>query len=331
MNTSYQKFCTEFGENKVLNNVDLAQFSSFKIGGPADLFVKTQNTGELIKAVNLAGKFKIKYFIIGGGTNLLISDAGYRGLIIKNDSDRIKIVGLKGGNNLNDKSLKMKSAYLEVDSGVGTNRLVRFSLDQGFSGLEAFLGQPGTVGGAIYINAHNMRMGKFIGDCVFSVKLLDSGGNIKDVDNNYMRFGYDESVIQKTRETVISCIFKLSSGVKEELWQIGQSASDYRRNSQPAGYYSSGCTFRNISQSEAVRLATPNYTRSVGYLLDAVGLRGKKIGKVMFSEKHANFIVHRGEVTASDVIKLINLAKELVKKKFKIDLHEEIVYLGRIC
>src|SRR3989338_8076536 len=328
MNSSYQKFIKEFAGNNVFNNVNLAQFSSFKIGGPADLLVKTQNTDELIKAVNVANKFKIKYFIIGGGTNLLISDAGFRGLIIKNDSNRIKIVGLKGGNNKSDKALKMKSVYLEADSGVGTNRLVRFSIDQGFSGLEAFLGQPGTVGGAIYINAHNMNMRKFIGDCVFSVKLLDPDGNIKDVDNNYMKFGYDESVIQKTKETVISCIFKLNSGVKEALWKTGQLASDYRRDSQPVGYYSSGCTFRNISQSDAVRLATPNYTRSVGYLLDAVGLRGKKIGNVMFSEKHANFIVHRGGVMASDVIKLINLAKELVKKKFNIALHEEIVLLG---
>ncbi len=328
MNPSYQKFIKAFGENKVLHNVDLAQFSSFKIGGPADLLFKIQNTDELIKAVNCAKRLNIDYFIIGGGTNLLISDSGFRGLVIKNDSNRIKIVGLKGGNNKTDKSLKMKSIYLEADSGVGTNRLVRFSLDQGFSGLEAFLGQPGTVGGAIYINAHNMKMQKFIGDCVFSVKLLDSDGNIKDADNNYMKFGYDMSILQKTKETVISCIFKLNFGVKEALWKIGQLASDYRRDSQPVGYYSSGCTFRNISQSDAVRLATPNYTRSAGYLLDAVGLRGKKIGNVMFSEKHANFIVHRGEVKALDVIKLINLAKDLVKKKFKIDLHEEIVLLG---
>lgn len=328
MNTPYYKFIKEFGDNKVFYNVDLAQFSSFKIGGPADLLFKAQNSDELIHAVNLAGKLKIKYFIIGGGTNLLISDSGFRGLIIKNDSNRIKIVGLKGGNNKTDKSLKMKSVFLEADSGVGTNRLVRFSLDQGFSGLEAFLGQPGTVGGAIYINAHNMKMQKFIGDCVFSVKLLDSDGKIKDVDNNYMKFGYDESLIQKTKETVISCIFKLNFAEKESLWKIGQLASDYRRNSQPVGYYSSGCTFRNISQSDAVRMATPNYTRSAGFLLDAAGLRGKKIGNVMFSDKHANFIVHRGEVKSSDVIKLIDLAKELVKKKFNIDLHEEIVYLG---
>ncbi len=328
MNTSYQKFINEFGENKVLINVDLSQFSSFKIGGPADLLIKIQNTDELVKSVNFAKNLKINYFIIGGGTNLLISDSGFRGLIIKNDSNKIKIVGLKGGNNLKDKSLKTNSVFLEADSGVGTNRLVRYTLDQGFSGLEAFLGQPGTVGGALYINAHNMKMQKFIGDCVFSVKLLDTEGNIKDVDHNYMKFGYDESVIQKTKETVVSCIFKLNTEEKEVLWKLGQLASDYRRDSQPVGYYSSGCTFRNISQSDAVRLATPNYTRSVGYLLDAVGLRGKKIGKVMFSEKHANFIIHRGEVKASDVIKLINLAKELVKKKFNIVLHEEIVYLG---
>lgn len=328
MNTSYQKFINEFGENKVLINVDLSQFSSFKIGGPADLLIKIQNTDELVKSVNIAKSLKINYFIIGGGTNLLISDSGFRGLIIKNDSNQIKIVGLKGGNNLKDKSLKTNSVFLEADSGVGTNRLVRYTLDQGFSGLEAFLGQPGTVGGALYINAHNMKMQKFIGDCVFSVKLLDTEGNIKDVDHNYMKFGYDESVIQKTKETVVSCIFKLNTEEKEVLWKLGQLASDYRRDSQPVGFYSSGCTFRNISQSDAVRLATPNYTRSVGYLLDTVGLRGKKIGKVMFSEKHANFIIHRGEVKASDVIKLINLAKELVKKKFNIELHEEIVYLG---
>ena len=93
MNTSYQKFINEFGENKVLINVDLSQFSSFKIGGPADLLIKIQNTDELVKSVNFAKNLKINYFIIGGGTNLLISDSGFRGLIIKNDSNKIKIVG----------------------------------------------------------------------------------------------------------------------------------------------------------------------------------------------------------------------------------------------
>lgn len=316
----YQKVINLLGR-KVAVNEPLSKYSSFRLGGAADLFLKAKTVDELAKAITIAKINKIPVFIMSGGTNLLISDEGFRGLVIKNETDRIRLVGIKGNN-------KIRSVFLEADSGVGVNRLVRYTLEQGLSGLEPFLGQPGSIGGAMWINAHNMRMGKYFGDSVYSATILDERGEMKKVSRSYFNFGYDESILQKTHETVISVVFKLTSRDSESLWKEASSAQEYRSNTQPKGVFSSGCTFRNISQSDAIRLSTPEYTPSAGYILDSLGLKGKAIGGAMFSTEHANFIIHKGQARASDVLELIKLAKKLALTKYNLELKEEIVLVG---
>lgn len=330
MKDSYKKIIDTLGQNRVLTNEPLSKYSTFSLGGPADLFYKALTTAELVKAITTVRACEIPFFIMGGGTNLLIGDKGFRGLVIKNETKSIKLVGAWGKFNSRntDKSTRVNTVYIEVDSGVGVNRLVRFTLDQGFSGLEPFLGQPGSVGGAVYINAHNMHLGKFIGEKVFSAKILKPANEVANVPFSYFKFGYDKSVLQKTGEIVLSVIFKLAAGDKNSLWEKAQEEFDYRRKTQPAGVYTSGCTFRNISESEAVRIATPNYTKSAGYLIESVGLKNYQIGGAKFSQEHANFIVHSGGATASNVLELIRKAQKSIKDKYAINLVEEIVLVG---
>lgn len=321
MRPNYQKLTRLLGETRVLVNEPLSKYSSFRIGGPADLFFRAKTSTDLIVAVSGASSLAIPFFIVGGCTNLLISDKGFSGLVIKNDTSQIKFVGAQGNK-------KVHTVYLQVESGVGINRLVRFCLDQGYSGIQAFMGQPGTVGGAVWINAHNMNKGQFFGEKIVSAKLIDYRGKEKEVSNKYFHFAYDYSIVQKTKEIVISTVLALQVGDKKTLWEEATKVLKYRQQTQPQGKYSSGCTFRNIEKSDAVRLATPEFTCSAGYLLESVGLKGYKVGSVQFSEAHANFIVHQGEGTASDVLKLILLAKEKVRQTFGVDLKEEIVLVG---
>lgn len=330
MKKTQQKIIDILGQARVLVSEGLTKYVSFHIGGPADLFFRAKTQEDLILAIKSAQDLGLPYFVIGGGTNLLIGDGGFRGLVIKNDTSNIRLLGIKGKKTVKSDGVgdTIQKVYLEVDTGVSINRLVRFTLDQGFGGLEFFLGQPGTVGGAVYINAHNMEKGQFFAERIVEAKILGKDGTVKTLPVNYFRFGYDQSVLQQTREIVVSIVIKLIRGDKSKLWQDGQVTLEYRQTTQPSGVFSSGCTFRNIPKSEAVRLATPAFTTSAGFLLETVGLKGTKKGKAMFSNHHANFIVHHGGARAADVLELIKLGKQKVKDRFNIDLQEEIVLMG---
>lgn len=322
MKDNFKKLINILGERRVLLNEYLSKYTSIKIGGPADIFYRARKVEDLVLAISSARKLSVPFFLMGGGTNVLVGDTGFRGLIVKNDTESIKLLGLKA------KKGVVPTVYLEVESGVTVNRLVRFTLDQGFSGLENFLGQPGSVGGAVYINAHNLKKGVYFGENIIEAKILDKNNNIKTVPVSYFRFGYDFSCVQNTLDTVLSVIISLKRSDKEFVWKKASEVLNYRQSTQPTGVYSSGCTFRNINKSDAIRLATPNMTTSTGYLLDRVGLKGVKVGEAMFSDHHANFIIHRGGAKARDMLELIRMAKNRVKEKFGIDLKEEIIFVG---
>jgi UDP-N-acetylmuramate dehydrogenase len=148
------------------------------------------------------------------------------------------------------------------------------------------------------------------------------------VPQHYFKFGYDESVLQYNGATVISVTLKLTKGNKDVIWEKATAAQNHRHNTQPKGYPTAGCTFRNISQADAFRIGTPNHTKSAGYLVDSCGLKGTQIGQAMFSKEHANFILNLGGATAADIQKLIRLAKKEVKEKYGVQLKEEIVLVG---
>lgn len=325
----YQQFKQEIGELRVLENEPLAKYTYFKIGGEAKLFFAAKNLDDLLLALKTASKLQLPFVVIGGGANMLISDKGFNGLVIKNRADGIKLAGFKGSIDKTGRSIK--SAFVSAASGTLMNQLARFTIDQGFEGLEFLLSVPGTVGGGLKINAHyQVEQGQFIGNHLVSADIFDpKSQEVRKVENSYFEFDYDKSKIQSTGEIVLEAVFKVSTSKnKEELWQKAMEGVKLRNEEQPVGIACSGCVFRNISHDNAMRLVTPNLTTSTGYIIESLGLKGTKIGGAEVSPKHANYILNTGTATADDVLKLIDLIKQKAKKTYSLDLKEEIFYVG---
>lgn len=313
-----------FGE-KLQANISLANFTTFKIGGPADYFIEARTSLEFEDIVSKTILNNVSFFLLGGGSNILIGDKGIRDLVIKNNTQAITIRGAKGKL---VRGTQSGIVYVEVDTGVMMNKLVRFTIDEGLEGLEMHLGLPGTVGGALYMNSKWMHPEGYVGDCVYQATLISSDGSLQTVPQSHFHFGYDKSSLQKTKEIVTRVVFALKKSTKEKLWSIANESITYRRETQPQGVFSPGCTFRNITKAEAMSFPTPNQTTSAGMLLDKAGVKGYIIGGAQISPVHANFIINVNHATASDVIQLIEYAQEKVKRMFGITLQEEIVHIG---
>jgi len=320
----YEELKKKLGD-KVKENEPLAFYTTYKVGGPADLFYNATSIEELEKAITLARDLNIPFFILGGGSNILIGDKGFRGLVIKNTSSGISINGMTG--KMKDSTDK-RLVYLKVDSGVPMNKLVRFTIEEGLSGLEMHLGLPGSVGGAIAMNSKWMKPPGFVGDCLYRALILTPDNELKHVDKAYFHFSYGYSILQKNSDVLLQVIFALEKKDKDALWNQANESITYRRDSQPQGVHTAGCIFKNISPALAITHSTPDHQTSAGYLLDKSGCVGLKVGQAEVSDVHANFIITKPGATASDVIELIDLMKRNVKKTFGITLLEEILKIG---
>ena len=280
----------------IKKNILLAPYTTFKIGGPASWFFEARETEEIIKAVKVASELKIPYFILGGGSNILVSDKGLRGLVIKISTSKIKILG----------------ETLFVESGASLGEAVEKAKNHSLSGLEFAAGIPGTIGGAIRGNAGAWQ--EAIGDKIIRVQVLTFKGEIKWLKAADCNFSYRESRFKKSGEIILEAELKLKSGDKKEIRRKILENLKKRKN-QPKEP-SIGCIFLNPKPYPA------------GELIDRCGLKGKRIGDAQISPKHANFIVNLGQARACDVISLIKLAKEKVNKKFGVLLEPEICFLG---
>jgi len=287
-------------------NEPLSRHTYFKIGGPADFFFEARTQTDLIHAIRVSLKHQLPYFVLGSGSNILVSDKGFQGLVIKNRADSIRTVSVQG------------KTVVEVDSGTLLNKLVRYTIEEGLSGLEVFLSVPGTVGGAIYNNSHyRPEANEFIGNLLHSASLIDAAGQLKTVDHSYFKFNYDYSILHHTRETVVSAEFLLSGGHKDQLWRQATDLVKRRNLRQPIGIACSGCTFRNSKSS-----------KPAAYLIDQAGLKGFTLGKVRVSPVHAAFIENLGGATAQEVLQLIDHIRTTVKTKFGVTLELEIFLVG---
>lgn len=306
-------------------NEPLGRYTTFKVGGPADFFYDAKTKDEFVTAVKIARTVNMPLFVLGGGTNILIGDRGVRGLVIKNSTQAIAIRGVRGSM---EQGTSKRTVYVEADSGVPMNKLVRFTIEEGLSGLEMQLGLPGTVGGAVYMNSKWTKPTGYVGDTVYQAQVLTPGGDLKMVTHEYFNFSYDYSVVQKTGDLVVSVTFSLTQDSKERLWEVANGSIGYRRETQPQGVFSAGCTFKNISKATAMMNSTPNLSTSAGFLVDNAGLKGERIGDAQISTQHANFIINLKNATAKDVVTLIEKAKAAVKEKFGVTLEEEIIRVG---
>lgn len=324
MTDIYDLLHKKYGD-RVRRDEPLARYTTFKIGGPADVFFEAKETQELVDAVVAARELKTPIFVLGGGTNILIGDKGIRGLVIKNNTSAIAIAGAKGKMT---SGARVGEVFVEADTGVPMNKLVRFTAEEGLAGLEMQLGLPGTVGGAIYMNSKWTHPEGYVGDVVYQATILTPASEVKAVPKSYFQFAYDTSIIQKTGDIVLSVVFALTPGDKEAIWNIANESIAYRRATQPQGVLSPGCTFQNISKAAAITVPTPNHTTSAGFLVDHAGMKGAVVGNAQISPIHANFIVNTGQAKASDVVQLIETARAKVKAQFGVTLEEEIVRVG---
>jgi UDP-N-acetylmuramate dehydrogenase len=298
-----------FGEARVGRHVRLAPFTTFRVGGPADWLVETRCSEEIVDALRIARDANVAVTILGGGSNVLVADAGVRGLVVRP----------RGG-----EVARIDDARVRADAAVTINGLVRWTINHGAAGLEAWAGTPGTVGGAIYGNAH--FGGRLIGDLVESVRVADRAGAAADVAASEMAFGYDRSRLQTSGEILLSAVFRVSAGDPASLRAGARASLAFRKRTQPLETPSAGCIFQN---PEPGRDAVPEgIPWSAGALVDRAGLKGVAIGAARVSPAHGNFIVNEGAATAADIRRLIERCRADVRARFGVELQEEIVYVG---
>jgi len=311
-------------EGKVQKNIPLAQFTTFKIGGPAKFFIEVKEKNDLLEAIKWAKENKEKFYILGGGSNIIINDKGVDGLVIKMANDNITVHGER----------------MEAGAGATLARSVRLAMGENLSGLEWAAGIPrATIGGAIRGNAGAFNSS--MNDVTETVEVF----NVKKekfelFSNKDCRFTYRESVFKENNSYLIwNIIFRLKKGNKIQIESAVNKFLESRQGRQPK-LPSAGSVFKNLSLSVlrnhnsnvadlAVEAGVVKGEKvGAGWLVELAGLKGKKIGGAKVSLEHANFIINTNQATAEDVVMLISYIKQQVRNRFNIQLQEEVQYLG---
>jgi UDP-N-acetylmuramate dehydrogenase len=297
-----------FGD-RARQNVPLRDLTTFRVGGPADYLVEPRTSEEIVTALQIAVRARLPVAVLGGGSNVLVADRGVRGLVIRPRGGAIVRVG---------------PDRVRADAAVTINGLVRWSIVHGAAGLEAWAGTPGTVGGAVFGNAH--FKGRLIGDLIAEATLCDRTGTVRRVPAGELEFGYDRSRLQATGEVLLTATFKISPGDPASLRATARESLAFRKRTQPLDTPSAGCVFQN---PDPARDRVPDgIPWSAGALVDRAGLKGTAIGGARVSLTHGNFIVNDGAATADDIRRLIEECRRVVHERFGVTLREEIVYLG---
>jgi UDP-N-acetylmuramate dehydrogenase len=298
-----------FGDARVQRNAPLAPLTTFKVGGRADWLLEARQADEIIRAFQIARDFHVPVTMLGGGSNVLVSERGVRGLVVRMHGGDVR---------------SLDATRIRADGGITINGLVRWTISHGCAGLEAWAGTPGTVGGAIHGNAH--FRGRLIGEYVERVTLVDRNGSVAEVLVRDMEFGYDYSRLHRTREAVLSADFRVAPGEPATLRATARESLAFRKRTQPLESASAGCIFQNPDPS---RDRVPDgIPASAGALVDRAGLKGAVAGQAMVSATHANFIVNQGGASADQIRDLIERCKRAVREQFGVELREEVVFLG---
>jgi len=307
----------------VLVNEPLSKYTNFKIGGPAHYFFVANNITSLVKALQTANELELKAVVLGGGTNVLISDQGVDGLVIK----------------VKDSKVIIKGQSVIAAAGVNLGSLVQQVVAVGLAGLEPLVGVPGTVGGAVYGNVGLPQLARgFIGDWVKSVTVFRNDKMIK-LAGAKCGFAYRDSVFKHNDDIILEVEFILDKGNSEVSRQLMQKYWQVRQG-QPYNLPSSGCIFANVLITDPAELRQKfageekleQFIKAgqlpASWLIDRAGLKGKTIGSIQVSVDHANYLVNCGGGTAEQVIMMISYIKQQVRDKFGFQLQEEIRYLG---
>ncbi|HEY8369905.1 MAG TPA: UDP-N-acetylmuramate dehydrogenase [Thermodesulfobacteriota bacterium] len=287
-------------------DVPLAPFTTFRIGGRADLFVEVTSRAALVEAVRAARRHGVPYFVLAGGSNLLVDDAGIRGLVIHNRAAELRREGTR----------------LTVGSGLPLADLLEAAARESLTGLEFAAGIPGSVGGAIYGNAG--AYGKAIQDVLVRATLLTPDDRIVEVGPEALGFAYRTSALKRSGDLVLDATFELAPGDAERIRRAMAEIIHIReaKHPDPARFGSAGSYFKNLPP------ATPGGRRTpAGLLLEQVGAKGMAEGRAIVAAEHANFIVNPGGATAADVLALAARLKRLVHERFGVRLEEEVLFV----
>jgi UDP-N-acetylmuramate dehydrogenase len=293
-------------------NEALAPYTTFKIGGPADLFYEATSADTLANAVRAARELGVPYFVLGLGANILVGDRGFRGLVIRNTARRHEF--REHG----------EQCDLWTESGATVKELIQESVSRGWSGLEHYVGIPSTVGGAVWQNLHFLSPAParertmFIAEVFESCEILSQEDERKVVGPDYVRFGYDDSVFHHRRDIVLSATFRLTRADPASLHRILQENLSWRGGKHPwlDWHPSAGSIFKKMDGVGA------------GRLVDQCGLKGFRHGDAQISHIHANIMVNLGNATAKDVRELIEIAQSAVEKQCAVHLEPEIGFIG---
>ncbi len=302
MNSQYEEFEDSIKEiikpEQIKKDEPMKKHTSFQIGGPADYFISPSNTDELIKLIDIINNLNLPYYILGGGNNLLVSDKGYRGIIICL-------------NHLNNISVNKN----EIIAGCGAKLrdIAKVAMNSSLTGYEFASGIPGTIGGATFMNA-----GAYGGehkDIIKAVTYLENG-MLKTVLGKDCNFGYRQSIFKEGNRIITEVILELIPGNKEEIKEKITDLTNRRISKQPLNFPSAGSTFKRPEGYFA------------GKLIEDNGFKGKQIGGAAVSDKHAGFVINKDQATAQDVLDLIRLIQKTVKENNKVDLETEVIFIG---
>lgn len=295
-----RRFCEIVGENKVLEQEPMARHTTFRIGGPADYFVELGSIEQIRAAIQVCREENLPWFVLGRGSNLLVSDKGYRGVILSIYKDFQKT--------------EIQGETVTVQAGVLLTTLSGKVLDASLTGLEFASGIPGTIGGAVVMNAG--AYGGEMKDIVRKVTVLDQDGEVRTLTCGEMQFGYRTSLAKKKGYIVLGAELTLKQGEKEKIRGEMQALKAKRIEKQPLEFPSAGSTFKRPEGYFA------------GKLIMDTGLRGFQVGGAQISEKHCGFVVNTGDATAEDVKNLIEEVQKRVREKFGVTLEPEVKFLG---
>ena len=276
------------------------QHTTFRVGGEAECFITIQQEEELVKLIPYLNQIERDYFILGNGSNLLVGDKGYRGIVLKFDGSMEEI--------------RTDGTLITAKAGATLAKVAAAAKENGLTGLEFAAGIPGTIGGGVVMNA-----GAYDGEMkqvVETVRVIDREGEITTLDNDTMEFGYRTSIIKNRPYIVLEVVLRLAEGDPEQIGAKMEELAEQRRNKQPLEYASAGSTFKRPEGYYA------------GKLIMEAGMRGYRIGGAQVSNKHCGFIINTGKATAADIKEVIEEVQERVKERFHVSLEPEVVFLG---
>ncbi len=296
----YRELAAVSGEENVLRDEPMSRHTTFRIGGPADYFVTPKDKGEIKKIIKFCRKEQVPFYVIGNGSNLLVGDRGYRGVIIQIFKQMSKI--------------EVDGERIMAQAGALLSKLAAAALDASLTGFEFASGIPGTLGGALRMNAG--AYGGEMKQVVLSADVLTPAGDFITLSVDELGMGYRTSIISKNDYVVIDALLQLKKGNKEEIKAQMADLREKRVSKQPLEYGSAGSTFKRPEGYFA------------GKLIDDAGLRGFRVGDAQVSEKHCGFVINRGNATAAEVRELMQIVSERVEEKFGVRLQPEVRCIG---